>query len=289
MNMRARPNRTCSDASFAGVACATPALTTIACATVGWRYGFEPIFLSYLVPSAVFGWILYPGRIAHLTARMAAIDALGEAIVIVDSTNKIVDANGRAIDLLRPPSGDLRGCSADEALAAIPELLDLLADPSKICVEFFTGKTAGTRRCYEARIHELDSGESEGSRVFAVRDITSNRVAEDKLFYQAHFDSLTGLPNRRFFLDKISSMINEAKQEGYQVALMYLDFDRFKEINDSLGHSAGDELLRIMAHRLRQHLRNTDTLSRTQSPEPPEVSRLGGDEFAILMSPILVN
>ncbi|MFV1979003.1 MAG: diguanylate cyclase domain-containing protein, partial [Myxococcota bacterium] len=278
------PKSNLRDASFAGIACATPALTTIACATVGWRYGFEPVFLSYLVPSAVFGWILYPGRIAHLTARMAAIDALGEAIVIVDSTNKIVDANGRAIDLLRPPSGDLRGCSADEALAAIPELLELLADPSKICVEFFTGTTAGTRRCHEARIHELDSSEAEGSRVFAVRDITSNRVAEDKLFYQAHYDSLTGLPNRRFFLDKISSMINEAKQEGYQVALMYLDFDRFKEINDSLGHSAGDELLRIMAHRLRQHLRNTDTLSRTQSPEPPEVSRLGGDEFAILMT-----
>jgi len=65
---------------------------------------------------------------------------------------------------------------------------------------------------------------------------------------------------------------------------MYLDFDRFKEINDSLGHSAGDELLRIMAHRLRQHLRSSDTLSRTASQSPPEVSRLGGDEFAILMS-----
>jgi diguanylate cyclase (GGDEF)-like protein len=278
------PKSSLRQALFAGVACATPALTTIACATVGWHYGFEPISLSYLVPSIVFGWILYPGRIAHLTARMAAIDALGEAIVIIDSTNKIVDANGRAIDLLAPSSGDLRGCSAEKALAAIPELLELLTEPSKICVEFFTGKTAGDRRCHEARMHELDSSESEGSRVFAIRDITSNRVAEDKLFYQAHFDSLTGLPNRRLFLDKISSMVNEAKQEGDQVALMYLDFDHFKEINDSLGHSAGDELLRIMAHRLRQHLRNTDTLSRTQSPAPPEVSRLGGDEFAILMS-----
>jgi diguanylate cyclase (GGDEF)-like protein len=278
------PKSSPRQAWFAGVACATPVLTTLACASVGWRHGFEPVSLSYLVPSVVFGWILYPGRIAHLTARMAAIDALGEAIVIVDSTNRIVDANGRAIDLLQPPSGDLRGCAADEALASIPELVALLEDPSKICVEFFTGTTAATRRCHEARIHELDSNESEGSRVFAVRDITSNRVAEDKLFYQAHFDSLTGLPNRRLFLDKFSSMLNEAMQENFQVALMYLDFDHFKEINDSLGHSAGDELLRIMAHRLRQHLRNTDTLSRTKSPTPPEVSRLGGDEFAILMS-----
>ncbi len=271
-------------ASLAGVACVAPALAVIACATLGARQGYDVVALSYLVPSIVFGWILYPGRISHLSARMAAIDALGEAIVIVDQTNKIVDANGLALDLLRPPSGDLRGSSADKALASIPELIALLTDPSRLCIEFFTGKTAGTRRCHEARIHELDDGESKGSRVFAIRDITSNRVAEDKLFYQAHFDSLTGLPNRRLFLDKIASLISEAKQHDHQVALMYLDFDRFKEINDSLGHSAGDELLRIMAHRLRQHLRNTDTLSRTKTPAPPEVSRLGGDEFAILMS-----
>ena len=146
-----------------------------------------------------------------------------------------------------------------------------------------------TRRCHEARIHELGSSESEGSRVFAIRDITSNRVAEDKLFYQAHFDSLTGLPNRRLFLDKISSMINEAKQEGFQVALMYLDFDHFKEINDSLGHSAGDELLRIMAHRLRQHLRNTDTLSRPQSPRATRGVPPGRGRVCDLDVQILVN
>ena len=278
------PKSSLRHASFTGVACATPALMTIVCAIIGGRYGFEAVSLSYLAPSIVFGWILYPGRIAHLTARMAAIDALGEAVVIIDSTNKIVDANDLAIDLFRPRSDGLRGRSADQALASIPELVAALADPSKISAEFFTGKTAGTRRCYEARIHNIISGDSEGSRVVAIRDITSNRVAEDKLFHQAHFDSLTGLPNRRFFLDKISVMLNEAKQAGHQVALMYLDFDHFKEVNDSLGHAAGDELLRIMAHRLRQHLRNSDTLSRTASSTPPEVSRLGGDEFAILMS-----
>ena len=61
------PKSNLRHASFTGAACATPALTTIVCATVGWRYGFEPTSLSYLVPSVVFGWILYPGRIAHLT------------------------------------------------------------------------------------------------------------------------------------------------------------------------------------------------------------------------------
>ena len=170
-------------ASYAGIACAAPVLTIILCAAIDTSYGLEPVSLSYLAPSVVFGWILYPGRIAHLTARMAAIDALGEAVVIIDSTNKIVDANGQALDLLKPASGDLRGCLAADALASIPELISMLENPSKLCVEFFTGKTAGTRRCHEARLHTLDSSESEGSRVIAIRDITSNRVAEDKLFY----------------------------------------------------------------------------------------------------------
>ena len=278
------PKSSLRNASFAGIACATPALTTIVCAIIGGRYGFELVPLSYLAPSIVFGWILYPGRIAHLSVRMAAIDALGEAVVIIDNTDKIVDANALAIDFLQSSLGDLRDCPVDQAFESIPELVAMLKSPSKTCIEFFTGKTAGTKRCYEARIHTLKDIESEGSRVVAIRDVTSSRVAEEKLFYQAHFDSLTGLPNRRLFLDKISLMINEAKKGGHQVALMYLDFDHFKEINDSLGHSAGDELLRIMAHRLRQHLRSSDTLSRAVSPEPPEVSRLGGDEFAILMS-----
>jgi len=165
----ARPPKTnLHQAGLAGLACATPALTVIVCAFVGRRYGLEPVSLSFLVSSVVFGWILYPGRVAYLSARMAAIDALGEAVVIVDSANKIVDANSRGIDLLQSPSGDLRGCSADTEFAAIPELAALLADPSELCVEFFTGKTAGTRRCHEARVHTLEDGESEGSRVFAV-------------------------------------------------------------------------------------------------------------------------
>jgi diguanylate cyclase (GGDEF)-like protein len=268
----------------AGSVCAVPILATVFCALWGGAPGLEPVSVSFLIPSIVFGWILYPCPVVRFEARLAAIDSLGDAVVIIDGSGVIVHANGPAVELLGARDEDLVGQQAIDAVVSIPELHAILEEPSRICGEFFTGMTAASRRCHEVRIHALKGGESDGSRVLAIRDITSSRVAEDRLFYQAHFDSLTGLANRRFFLDKTASALDDAKREGHQVALMYLDLDRFKEINDSLGHAAGDELLRIMAHRLRQHLRATDTLSRDSNFALPEVSRIGGDEFAILMS-----
>jgi len=96
---------------------------------------------------------------------------------------------------------------------------------------------------------------------------------EDKLRYQAHYDTLTGLPNRELFKDRLAQAIKNAKRNQSMISLIYLDLDRFKYINDSLGHSAGDELLQLVGQRLRQCVRNTDT-----------VARLGGDEFTIIMS-----
>jgi len=278
------PERSMGKAAAAVAACSGPVLATILCAL--WARGAELdlVTLSFLLPSIVLGWILYPAPFARAEARMAAIDSLGDAVVIIDGSDLIVHANSVAIELLGARDENLVGQPAIDAVAVIPELCEILEEPSRECGEFFTGATAASRRCYEVRVHALKGDESEGSRVLAIRDITSSRVAEDRLFYQAHFDSLTGLANRRFFLDKMASAIEDAKRDGHQVALMYLDLDRFKEINDSLGHAAGDELLRIMAHRLRQHLRATDTLSRSSTFALPEVSRIGGDEFAILIS-----
>jgi diguanylate cyclase (GGDEF)-like protein/PAS domain S-box-containing protein len=278
------PERSMSNTAAACVACAGPVAVTVLCALSTRAAGLDLVSLSFLLPSIVLGWVLPPSPFARAEARMAAIDSLGDAVVIVDGSGVIVHANILAIELLGARGQSLVGQPAIEAVASIPELREILEEPSRICGEFFTGATAASRRCYEVRVHALKGGESDGSRVLAIRDITSSRVAEDRLFYQAHFDSLTGLANRRFFLDKTAAAIEEAKRDGHQVALMYLDLDRFKEINDSFGHAAGDELLRIMAHRLRQHLRATDTLSRGANFSLPEVSRIGGDEFAILMS-----
>lgn len=120
---------------------------------------------------------------------------------------------------------------------------------------------------------ESDAGLAvkEGSLV----DVTDRRLGEERSRFQASHDALTGLPNRLLFTDRLSLAILHAQRHGERVAVMFLDIDHFKEINDRLGHSAGDEVLVKVAERLRSCLRGNDT-----------VARLGGDEFLFLVSDV---
>ena len=102
---------------------------------------------------------------------------------------------------------------------------------------------------------------------------SSNIAWEEKLYHNAHYDALTDLPNRVLLRDRVEQAINRARRDQYSVAVMLLDLDRFKEINDSMGHSSGDQLLAHVASQLAQHVRSSDT-----------VARLGGDEFVILVT-----
>ncbi|HEX7808948.1 MAG TPA: EAL domain-containing protein [Thermoanaerobaculia bacterium] len=104
------------------------------------------------------------------------------------------------------------------------------------------------------------------------RDISERRRAEEQIEYQAYHDSLTGLPNRLLFRDRLTIALAHAKRQESGVAVMFLDLDRFKLVNDTLGHSLGDELLRVIATRLRSVLREGDT-----------IARMGGDEFTVLL------
>ena len=103
-----------------------------------------------------------------------------------------------------------------------------------------------------------------------LEEITQRRQAE--LYSLAHYDQLTGLPNRRLFLDRVDQVCRDAKRSGLMVAVMFVDVDKFKQINDNLGHASGDQLLCVVANRLHECARECDT-----------VARLGGDEFGIVM------
>ena len=111
-----------------------------------------------------------------------------------------------------------------------------------------------------------------GDRV-AVAFATVTR--DEQLYYQANYDALTGLPNRLYFKDQLARRLAQAQREAQPFALLFIDLDRFKTINDAFGHAAGDEVLRQAAERLRRCVRETDT-----------VTRLGGDEFTIILSQI---
>ena len=104
-------------------------------------------------------------------------------------------------------------------------------------------------------------------------DITLHKQAEDRIQQLAYYDALTGVPNRVLLQDRARRALSAAQRDRTRVALLFIDLDRFKNINDSLGHVIGDGLLQAVAERLRGVIRDTDT-----------ISRLGGDEFLLLFS-----
>lgn len=125
---------------------------------------------------------------------------------------------------------------------------------------------------YEVRLSPLDE-----YQVLAIaRDITERKLDQRRLEHRALHDPLTNLPNRALFMDRLSRALEFANLHGgAQAAVLFLDLDRFKEVNDGLGHAAGDQLLRAVARRLSKALRPADT-----------VCRLGGDEFVVLLEDI---
>ena len=108
--------------------------------------------------------------------------------------------------------------------------------------------------------------------VGTVQDITERKRAEERLVYMAHYDQLTGLTNRTLLQDRLKQALVRSDRSGGKVAFLYLDLDRFKTINDTLGHASGDETLKVVAKRIKARLRESDT-----------AARMGGDEFAIIL------
>ncbi len=127
-----------------------------------------------------------------------------------------------------------------------------------------------------ARIAPVINESGEVTHYVGVKeDITEKKIQHEKMLYQAHYDHLTDLPNRFLALDRLSLMVRESSRNNTKLAVLFLDLDGFKRINDSMGHEAGDRLLVMVARRLSESIREMDSLC-----------RLGGDEFIILLHSI---
>jgi diguanylate cyclase (GGDEF)-like protein len=134
----------------------------------------------------------------------------------------------------------------------------------------------GSPRVVEASVSLIRDakGKKTGFRG-VLRDITERKHAEEELQYTATHDDLTGLPNRTLFNDRLTLALTQAHRNNKKLGVMLLDLDYFKDVNDTMGHSMGDQLLRVVGNRLTELLRKGDT-----------VARVGGDEFLLLLSEI---
>jgi diguanylate cyclase (GGDEF)-like protein/PAS domain S-box-containing protein len=221
--------------------------------------------------------------LAHSEARFRALTELSsDWYWECDTAHRFVSFGGRNIrDAGRH---DWRSAFFGRAVWELPRLVrdsaDWMAHRAQLTrrerfIDFqFAVRTAnGSLRWTSASGEPLYSAEGEFTGYHGIsRDITERRLAEDSIRHLATHDTLTGLPNRALFIEELANSMNEARHEGRQLALLFVDLDHFKIINDTLGHDAGDLLLSQMATSLRECLRPNDL-----------VARLGGDEFVVLV------
>ena len=192
--------------------------------------------------------------------------------LILHEHGRIRDLNGNAAELAGLSRGALLGRRLDELIEAKDHktLACCLAAAAPCRSEVDMVRPDGTKVPLELLSRQLDSRPG-APGVAALRDLRERRAAEERIRHLAHHDQLTGLPNRALFLDRLASALVMAEQQGLTVAVLCLDLDRFKEVNDSHGHPVGDALLTEVGRALGSAVRASDT-----------VARLGGDEFVIL-------
>ena len=233
-------------------------------------------------------WVVLGHRVGHLLRSsrafldLAASEEKTRALLraIPDQILRL-GADGTVLDLVSgqkrgaiPSNHEWVGRKLAEVLPAeaVAEAL-LRAEETRMTGEvrmFEYALTSGPEPLsFEGRVVAIPDGES----LFIARDITDRKKAEDRLAYMAYHDPLTGLPNRVTFNDRLVRDLARAKRRKEVVGVVLVDLDRFKEINDTLGHAAGDRLLVAVAERLRGVVRKTDTLA-----------RMSGDEFCVILT-----
>lgn len=222
--------------------------------------------------------VIVEGLKRQLEFSQAIAANLGEGIVVVDRAGRVTFANPTAETLLGQKAEELRGGVLAQALGAGGDALaTLLAGTVKQEAplrldELRVALPDGEDRTLSVAAAPLLRDQRVVGVVLALHDATAERERIVALEQRALHDVLTGLPNRTLFEDRLERALALALREGTKVAVLFIDLDGFKAVNDTFGHQAGDALLREVARRLEGRLRRSDT-----------VARLGGDEFALVL------
>lgn len=230
--------------------------------------------------------------VRDISVRKAAEETMLKLSRAIDQTADAVFITNRdgIIEYVNPAFEKITGYRADEVVGRDPGMLrsgkqgpEFYAyvwreiQAGKTCSDVFINQRKdGTLYYQEQTITPVTNGRGEITHfVTTGRDISDRMLAQERLAFLAQHDALTRLPNRALFLDRLNQSLARARWHGRRIAVMFMDLDRFKTINDSLGHDVGDALLTQVGERLLACLRDGDT-----------VARLGGDEFVILLNDV---
>lgn len=223
-------------------------------------------------------------RDVSLLARRfdTALNNMPHGLCMFDSAHQAVVSNGRVNELLGlPPKLELRGLTIRQVIDYCVDAGTVAASDAERVLRELDTRLSGQRsedfevttpggRTLEFTFQPMENG----GTVFLLEDITDRTIAEAKINHMARFDTLTGLPNRAILRNRIERALENSEKEDV-FAVHFVDLDQFKQVNDTLGHTSGDLLLKAVAERLRPLIRDTDV-----------IARFGGDEFVVLQSPV---
>ena len=252
-------------------------------------------------------FFLLPYRIRYMMRSAKNADDLRASQIRLDKAQRIAklghwewlldnDAfiwSNECENILQSPSlgdeldGFLETIHEDDRSLVASVLERARSDSGRFNLEF---RTLANKQDNIRIIHVEAEPESDNHMVGTIQDITERTNAEEQIHNLAYFDLVTGLPNRAHLYDMISLSLKRGAKQSSKFALLFLDLDHFKQVNDTLGHNAGDLLLRQVSSRLKEAIRKTDGVSRSEentSKTPTEaIARLGGDEFVVLIDQV---
>jgi diguanylate cyclase (GGDEF)-like protein/PAS domain S-box-containing protein len=264
------------------------ATTTVSAALADWREQ-----LGYMIAAAGLSVLVIAGMLFLVVRKLSqqhqmekqrldtAVNNIPQGLVVYDKAARITVCNKRYIEMFGlSPEVAKPGLSMQGLIAHRKETGSFDGDVDEFCNAIMRNVALGkvTHQVSEApdgrAIQIINQPLESGGWVATIEDVTERKRSEEQIAHLAHYDALTDLPNRVLLREQLEHALNQV-QSSEQLAVLYIDIDEFKSVNDALGHSVGDELLKAVAGRLRGCLRATDL-----------AARLGGDEFAVIQTAV---